>query len=169
MLKKILACSFVIIAILLVFHLFKIDSIDNSRPFGTDTYKNERYAKNLVGEDYGVMTFWGKPQKNDTIKKSLDRIEWLNRTLHREVFWRKSLAFAIILGLIISIITETILSPPKLIAIFIACYVFIYMRRSYDSSHLYKIQTKFVTQNIRKIKRQLDVELCNFLDDVRII
>jgi hypothetical protein len=43
------------------------------------------------------------------------------------------------------------------------------MYRSYDNAHLRKIQCKFINQNIRKIKRKLNIKVGNFIDDLKVL
>ena len=61
-------CIIIIIILLIIaYKVHGVDSIDRTHPFGTDKYKNKKYAKGLVGEDYGVGTYWGKPSKKDDV------------------------------------------------------------------------------------------------------
>jgi len=64
----------VLILLFLAVKIYKIDSIDRNNPFGTDTYKNNKYTKGISGEDYGVGTFWGKPSKKDDTIEILIRL-----------------------------------------------------------------------------------------------
>jgi hypothetical protein len=148
-----------------------MERIDQTHPFGTDSTKNNKYAENLVGEDYGMNTFWGKPNSKDTVKKMIDKVQWLSTSYTREVFWRKTVFFACLLMFLILIVIDytLILKPDKIVSVLSLCYIAIYMYRSYDNAHLRKIQCKFINQNIRKIKRKLNIKVGNFIDDLKVL
>ena len=161
----------IIIAILLIiiaYKVYSVDSIDRTHPFGTDRYKNTKYAKGLSGEDYGVGTYWGKPSKTDKILDNLDKIQWLSESSNNDIIWRRAMIMGIVSGIVISLsldINIILKEPSKLL--FIVCFIFIisYFGINYYTHHVLWRRTKFINTHIRKIKTKLRLSQYNKIYD----
>lgn len=139
--------------------------IDRVHPFGGDNTKLKIYLgksnislkKFPKGEDYGVQTYWGKPNKKDSIKEALDKIEWIGTNYNSEIIWRRCLVYAIIVGILTMIVSETSFKPDKILSIIFLLFIGFFMTKSYEKAHIQKIKSKFISQNIGIIKNKLDI------------
>jgi hypothetical protein len=146
-------------------HIWEKERTDKIHPFGGDNRKLKIYldksklsVKNFPkGEDYGVQTYWGKPNKKDTVKQALDKIEWIGTNYNSEIIWRRCLVYAIIFGLLSIIIGEINFKPDKILSIIFLLFIGFYMTKSYEKAHIQKIKSKFISQNIGIIKNKLDL------------
>jgi len=158
----------VIILIITAYKLYGVDNIDRTHPFGTDNYKNKKYARGLVGEDYGIGTFWGKPSKKDDILDNLNKIQWLSESQESDVSWRRSLVSSIFAGILIcfSIDFNILLKEPtKLLFIVFFIFLISYFGINYYKHHVLHRRIKFVNTHIRKIKSKLSLPQYNKIDD----
>ena len=165
----------IILTMFLIFSVIKCmntDNIDRTRPFGTDSIKNNKYAKNLVGEDYGVGTFWGKPDKNDKIIDHLNKIQWLNNSFKQDVIWRRSIIIGVFTGILIALCIDIDIilnQPSKLLFIIITIFMVSYFSLNYYNRHFLWRRSKFVNTHIRKIKSNLKLPLYNKIDENKLI
>lgn len=163
---------FLFFCLISVKRLWQIDGKDAKHPFGGDDVKLKRYLKrkykksqidpkffeNFLHEDHGVMTFWGKPEKTDSIKNSLSKIEWLGNNYKDQIVWRKCLICAILASIFIWIIVGiNKFKVTKAIAILFALYVIFYGIRNYEGAHFYKIKARYIYSNVDNIRKKLKI------------
>jgi hypothetical protein len=143
--------------------LIKVDSNDRNNPFGTDSVKNNKYANGQVGEDFGVGTFWGKPDKKDSVRNGLDKIQWLSNTWNDDVVWRRSLVTGIVSSIIIllGVDPKMILNPGKLLFVCFTVCIIVYGTMSYYMRHFLWRRSKFINTHITKVKSKLKISLHN--------
>jgi hypothetical protein len=162
-------CIIIIIILLIIaFKVHGVDNIDRTHPFGTDQYKNKKYAKGLVGEDYGVGTYWGKPAKKDDVLDNLNKIQWLSQSSRHDVIWRRSIVIAIVTGILISFcidINILLNEPSKLLFIVFFIFIISYFSINYYTHHILWRRTKFINTHIRKIKSKLSLPQYNKIYD----
>ena len=158
-------CIILVIALVITaLKIYKIDCIDRTRPFGTDSVKNDKYAKNLMGEDYGVGTFWGKPSPKDDMLKNLNKLEWLCNSVKNDVLWRRSIVIGIMSGILLAFALDyTILlnNPSKLLLIIFTIFIISYFTVNYYKHHFLWRRIKFINTHVRKIKSNLKLPLYN--------
>jgi hypothetical protein len=140
--------------------LWKIDMDDRTHPYGLDRIKNERYAKKLVGEAYGVTVFWGKPKSTDTNNNRLDKIEWLSDSYHREVKWRRSLFFGILASFLISLMCNS-LHIRDFLTSTIVISGFVYFSHVYYDHHINHFKNKYVKNHIKALKKEFSLDMYN--------
>jgi hypothetical protein len=158
MMKNYILC---LVLFFIAIYVWEIDYKDRTHPYGTDDTKNKKYYPNFKGEDYGVSVFWGKPDKKDTIRRSLDKIQWLFSPHKDEIIWRRVLFFSIIIGIIFYI------SEKQNILFYIAVlYIGFYQIKMYEKAHISAIKSKYIDRNILSIKRKLKLEKTNFLKEI---
>ena len=162
----------VILLIIIAYKVYNVDSIDRTHPFGTDQNKNKKYAKGLVGEDYGVGTYWGKPTKDDNTLDNLNKIQWLSQSSSYDVIWRRSIVMAIFAGILISFsidINIILREPSKLLFIVFFIFIISYFSINYYTHHVLWRRTKFINTHIRKIKSKLTLPQYNKIYDNHLI
>lgn len=167
--KKIFCYILPLLIIALLIRLMNVEKIEHTHPFGTDIIKNEKYIKKgKIGVDYGKYTYWGKPSKNDTVEKSLNRIQWIGSSYSKEVIWRRAMIFAILttFGAIIIMNYKYLFRPSKIIGVLSIVYIGIYMYRSHDNAHLRNDQNRLTQLNIKNIKKKLSLKLNNPLENI---
>jgi uncharacterized protein YxeA len=157
----------VIVLLLLIFayKVFKQDRIDLCNPFGTDSKKNEKYAKGKSGEDYGVGTFWGKPHNSDDLLDHLNKIQWLCYSQEKDVIWRRSLFSSIIIAVVYAVSTNETTFLTKLILGIFSLFFVSYFSTSYYKHHVLWRRNKFIDTHIRKTKSKLKLPLNNKLKE----
>jgi hypothetical protein len=161
-------------SVAILYFLVKIDVVDRNHPFGGSDRKMKvlkKHVKNVeFGEENGKTTFWGKPAKTDDAKKMIDKIQWLGTNYDKDILWRKSLIFAVVLTLVLETISLQNVSYSK--KLFITClvlFVGVYMYRSYENTHLYLIKAKMLNQNVKNLKNILKIDQSNFIDNIKLI
>lgn len=162
----------VLILVYIAIKVYKTDCIDRTHPFGTDSMKNNKYAKNHIGEEYGVGTFWGRPSKLDNVLEKLNKIEWLSNSCANDVFWRRSIVVGIFSGILLSFALDyTILlnNPSKLLLIIFTIFIISYFTTNYYIHHFLWRRIKFINTHIRKIKSDLELPLYNNIYEKTII
>ena len=166
--QKLIILSTILI-IFLCFKLWQYDIKDRTKPFGTDNIKNNKYAKNIFGEDNGVCTFWGKPNKKDTVKKSLDKIEWISSIYKDEIIWRRCLVFSIIFSLLITFVNFKF--ENSLVQIFLINISFLYLclisLKNYENTHISKIKNNHIQKNSHFIKKKLNLDFGNVISMIK--
>jgi len=170
---KIVTLIFLGILLYIVKFLWTNDIVDRRHPFGGDNDKlktylarhgisRDRIGKFPKGEDYGVQTYWGKPNKKDSICRSLDKIEWLATNYKTEVIWRRCLVYAIVLGLLIFIaIGKERFEIDRILSVILLLYIGFYMSKSYENTHIMNIKSKFLEKNVGAIKEKLNLDQKN--------
>jgi hypothetical protein len=162
-------CILLVILLLIIsYKVYGVDTTDRTRPFGTDNYKNNKYAKGLSGEDYGVGTYWGKPSKNDKIVDNLDKIQWLSENSRHDVIWRRALILGVVAGIAIAFsldINIILKEPSKLLFIVLIIFIISYFSINYYTHHVLWRRTKFINTHIRKIKKTLSLPQNNKIYD----
>ena len=167
--NNVLINAIVIVALLvLAYKIFQTDVNDRMKPFGTDTYKNQKFAKDNSGEDFGVNTYWGRPSKKDTNQKRLDKIQWLCHTPENDVIWRRSFVFALIFSLV-SVIVLGIFDYKNVIIMIIIIFASNYTSFIYYKRHLLSRRIKFVDIHVQKLKEHLKIPLYNKITNSMII
>lgn len=167
--NNVLINAIVIVALLiLAYKIFQTDVNDRMKPFGTDTYKNQKFAKDNSGEDFGVNTYWGRPSKKDTNQKRLDKIQWLCHTPENDVIWRRSFVFALIFSLL-SVIVLGIFDYKNVIIMIFIIFASNYTSFIYYKRHLLSRRIKFVDIHVQKLKEHLKIPLVNKIVNSMII
>lgn len=161
--------SIVIVLLILSYKLYNKDRIDLCNPFGTDQEKNMKYAKGKSGEDYGVGTFWGKPENTDNLLDHLNKIQWLSNSYNTDVLWRRSLIFSIIFGIILAYSTENIPFISRLVLATLLIFLVSYFSLSYYKHHVLWRRVKFIDTHVRKTKSKLKLPLNNKINENVII
>lgn len=160
--KLILICLIGLICLICLSKIYYLDVKDRSNPFGLNDAKNKLYNF-PSSEQNGVSTFWGKPNKNDSLLKQLNKIEWLSTNHNTEVKWRRSLFFGL-LGALVLIVTkdyQQLADIKHLITNAIVISGLIYFSHIYYGHHVQNIKTKYISKHINKLKKQLDQPLDN--------
>ena len=158
----------VILLLIIAYKVHGVDTIDRTHPFGTDQYKNKKYAKGLVGEDYGVGTYWGKPSNKDNVLDNLNKIQWLSQSFSYDVIWRRSIVIAIFSGILISFsvdINILLEQPSKLLFIIFFIFFISYFSIQYYTHHILWRRTKFINTHIRKVKSKFSLSQYNKIYD----
>ena len=167
--KTYLINAFVIVVLLfLMYKIAQTDVIDRTKPFGTDSGKNQKFAKGKVGEDFGVNTYWGRPSKTDTNQKRLDKIQWLSHTPVNDVEWRRTFIFAVIFSLS-GALALGIFDYKHIFTLLFIIFIAIYTYASYYKHHLLARRTKFVDIHIKNLKEDLKLSLTNKISSSMII
>jgi len=136
---------------------------DRHYPFGSDTEKNEKYARNKKGDDYGINTYWGIPDSKDDNRKILDKIQWLSNSYKQDVWWRRILIPSIILSIICIFVLDVklLLKPYYIFVILFSIFISIHYSITYYNHHYLWRRTKFIDTHIRKLKENLGLPLYN--------
>jgi hypothetical protein len=150
----------IVVLLVLAYKVFQTDVNDRMKPFGTDTYKNQKFAKDKSGEDFGVNTYWGRPSKRDTNQNRLDKIQWLSHTTENDVIWRRSFVFALIFSLL-SVIALGIFDYKNVIIMIFIMFASNYTSFIYYKRHLLNRRIKFVDIHVQKLKEDLKIPLFN--------
>ena len=162
---------------LLLKNAFSSEIKDRFHPFGGDEIKLKKYTKLYRNdkeinkcEESGVQVFWGKPSRKDTLKQSLDKIEWLSTNYNYETIWRRcfiySVAFTVILTIILKLGKKDI---DKILTLVLILFLAFYMTRSYEKCHIQKPKTKFITRHINKIKKKLNIDGSNDINNFSLL
>ena len=140
---------------------------DRHYPFGSDKEKNEKYASNKKGDDYGINTYWGIPNLKDDNRKILDKIQWLSSSYKQDVWWRRILISSIFLSIVcIFALDIQIVSKSHSIFIILFCiFIGIEYNISYYNHHYLWRRTKFIDTHIRKLKENLGIPLYNRISE----
>ena len=147
-------------SILLLRKIWSLDLYDRTHPYGLDDLKNRKYP-DLVGEEYGVNVFSGKPSQTDLPKTSIAKIKWLLEK--RVVAWRLSLAFGII-GSLLLVIALEIKEPKSILTTICIVSGILYFYTSYRGHHLDHYKNKYISDNLRNIKKNLKEDTSNLGD-----
>jgi len=164
--------SLVIILLFLAMKIYKIDNIDRTNPFGTDTYKNKKYTNGISGEDYGVGTFWGKPSKKDDTLDNLNKIQWLSGSVNNDVLWRRSIVIAIFSAVLLSFAIDyniLLYDPSKFLLIVFLIFLTSYFSINYYRHHVLWRRNKFINTHVRKIKSKLNLTQHNKITENHLI
>jgi hypothetical protein len=164
----IINCIVIVILLVFAYKIFQTDVKDRMKPFGTDTYKNEKFAKGKLGEDFGVNTYWGRPSKTDTNQNILDKIQWLSQTPENDVIWRRSFVFGLIFSLL-SVIALGIFDYKNVIIMLFIMFVSNYTSVIYYKRHLLNRRIKFIDIHVQKLKEDLKIPLYNKITNSMII
>lgn len=171
---KLTAVIFLCILLYVIKILWEKDVTDRTHPFGGDNFKLKKYLKNIgikeekktlpKGEDYGVQTYWGKPDQKDSIKNCLDKIEWLGTNYTQEILWRRCAIYSILSGILAYLIIDyENFKITKAISVIFLLFIAFYMTKSYENTHIFKIKSKFITRNISIVKKKLKLSHENFI------
>lgn len=162
----------IILVVILVFSCMRIyntDVKDRTHPFGTDTGKNMKYTKGIVGEENGVGTFWGKPAKKDDILENLNKIQWLANSSEHDVLWRRSIVIAVFSSILIAFAIDVNIllnKPSKLLFLIFFIFLISYFSMTYYKFHVLWRRIRFINTHIRKIKTKLGLPLYNKIDEI---
>jgi hypothetical protein len=168
--NTIINTTIVILLLILSYKLYNKDRIDLCNPFGTDQDKNMKYTKGKSGEDYGVGTFWGRPEKSDVLLDHLNKVQWLSNSYITDVLWRRSLMFSIIFGLILAYsINENTSFISRIVLCTLLIFIVSYFSLTYYKHHILWRRTKFIDTHIRKTKSKLNLPLNNKINENLII
>jgi len=163
---KLQTVAFYTITILLFTRIYKMDTYDRTHPYGLDITRNVS-KKDLIGEDYGKDVYWGKPEYKDTIKKRLDKIEWLGKAFRTEVSWRRAMIGAFILStLLIFVIDYKLFTNYNIYISFVMIsFIVLYFQTQYYKHHLCERRGRFITTHVNKIKTKLKLPIINTIYD----
>jgi hypothetical protein len=141
---------FIIFIIIVFIKVWKMDTDDRTHPYGLDKRKND-IVPHLVGEEYGVDVYKGRPDPSDSRRKTIRRIEWLASSHRDEVIWRRSFVFAVILTALVQFYLPKF-EIKAFISMVLIGFVLFYFYQSYYSFHVLNKREKYIKENMRKIK-----------------
>lgn len=143
-----------IVFICFIFFLFikvwKMDTDDRTHPYGLDKRKNDA-VPHLVGEEYGVDVYKGRPEPSDSRRKTIRKIEWLAGSHRDEVIWRRSFVFSVILTFLIQFYLPEF-DNKKFISILLIAFILFYFYQSYYSFHVLNKREKYIKENVKVLK-----------------
>ncbi len=150
-------------------YVLSLDLYDRTHPYGLDKKRNVEKVPDKVGERYGGPTvFWGIKNNKDTVKKSLDKLQWLVNSQDRTVEWRRVLLTSVL----ITIISTTALSPEKLfypsyiLNMIVIVFLFVYSYSTYQKYHVQYQGNRQMLLNISHIKKKLRMSHYNHLESI---
>jgi hypothetical protein len=163
----------ILIFYVLIYKLFTyvlgLDLYDRTHPYGLDKKRNSEKTPDKVGERYGGPTvFWGINSKKDTVKKSLDKLQWLVDSQDRTVEWRRALLTSILITMIstVALIPEKLLIPSYILNKILIVFLFIYAYTTYQKYHVNYQRNRQMLLNISHIKRKLRLSYYNHLESI---
>lgn len=148
---------YILLIILLAIKIWEIDIKDRTHPYGLDDKKNKEIR--VEGEKYGVFSYWGKPTKKDSIKNSLDKVEWLCTNYTRDVIWRRAFVGSVILTLPLTYIMELTIHQSFLVLL--ETFIGLYIYTEYDNHHIKYYKSTYTITHIKKIKKKLKISQSN--------
>lgn len=159
----------IILLIYLAYVVLKVEIADTSLPFGPDNYRNNKYQKYIKGkkgDDYSVLTYWGRPSGKDDVKKSLDKIQWLSHSAEKDILWRKCFFVAVIATILILICinSKLLLVPNKVIIILFTIFLISYFSINHYIRHSLNSRIKYIDRHVQKIKQKLNLSMLNSID-----
>ena len=150
-------------------YVLGLDLYDRTHPYGLDKKRNAEKAPDKVGERYGGPTvFWGITDKKDTVKKSLDKIEWLIDGQDRTVEWRR----ALLTSIMITMFSTAILNPDKLFVpsyimnMIIIVFLFVYSYTTYQKYHVSYQRNRQMLLNVSHARKMLRLSYYNHLESI---
>lgn len=143
----------IFLIIVIIKYLWSLDTKDRIHPFGLDMKNNEKYPS-IIGEMNGPTLFFGKPRKNDTKRKRLEKIEWLIKNIHRDVLWRRTLVYSLGITPIILYSTNTELNIRNVLSAGIFVFIVIYLSHTYYDHHINHYRISYIEQHLKKLKEK---------------
>jgi hypothetical protein len=163
-----LTVAVTIMVLALLIFIMKLDWRDTFYPKGIlqKDSDSEDYPEMAGGDGKGKNLYYGINEEDDDINTCLDKAEWLAHIPHRVVLWRRALAIAIIVPILVILMTRNRLPRPREYTVTIpAVFVLVYFYSHFFYSHHDCHGCAYTTKNINRVKEMLGLRHHNNLMD----
>ena len=108
------------------------------------------------GDGNGTSTYYGRGSKEDSVEELLNRIDWASYLPKRITLWYKVLVMSLIITvLVMLLVSRKLLTPSRLITLFVCVFIPIYAMSQFYYVHGEIYNDYYIKNNVDLLRQKL--------------